>query len=40
MEWQTFKTLSRDSGLSIDRLQNTFYAFLKQSIYPTKNEFL
>ena len=31
IERQTFKTLSRDSGLSIDTLQNTFYAFLKQS---------
>lgn len=31
IERQTFKTLSRDSGLSIDTLQHTFYAFLKQS---------
>lgn len=31
LERQTFKTLSRDSGLSIDTLQRTFYAFLEQS---------
>lgn len=31
LERQTFKTLSRDSGLSIDTLQRIFYAFLKQS---------
>ena len=31
MERQTFKTLSRDSGLSIDTLQRTFYSFLRQS---------
>ncbi len=31
IERQTFKTLSRDSGLSVDTLQRTFYAFLKQS---------
>ncbi|MGL5891086.1 MAG: IS256 family transposase, variant Zn-binding type [Bacteroidia bacterium] len=31
LERQTFKTLSRDSGLSIDTLQTTFYAFLEQS---------
>ena len=31
MERQTFKTLSRDSGLSIDTLQRTFYAFLDLS---------
>jgi mutator family transposase len=31
LERQTFKTLSRDSGLSIDTLQHTFYAFLEQS---------
>ena len=31
LERQTFKTLSRDSGLSIDTLQHTFYAFLQQS---------
>ena len=31
MERQTFKTLSRDSALSIDTLQRIFYAFLKQS---------
>ena len=31
MERQTFKTLSRDSGLSIDTLQRIFYTFLKQS---------
>ena len=30
LERQTFKTLSRDSGLSKDTLQKTFYAFLKQ----------
>ena len=28
LERQTFKTLSRDSGLSVDTLQQTFYAFL------------
>ena len=31
MERQTFKTLSRDSGLSIDTLQRIFYSFLEQS---------
>jgi hypothetical protein len=31
LERQTFKTLSRDSGLSIDTLQRTFYTFLQQS---------
>jgi AraC-like DNA-binding protein len=31
LERQTFKTLSRDSGLSIDTLQRTFYALLEQS---------
>jgi hypothetical protein len=31
LERQTFKTLSRDSGLSIDTLQTTFYTFLEQS---------
>jgi hypothetical protein len=31
LERQTFKTLSRDSGLSIDTLQRTFYAFLAQA---------
>ena len=31
LERQTFKTLSRDSGLSIDTLQKTFYKFLRQS---------
>ncbi len=31
LERQTFKTISRDSGLSIDKLQRTFYAFLDQS---------
>jgi hypothetical protein len=31
LERQTFKTLSRDSGLSVDTLQRIFYAFLKQS---------
>jgi AraC-like DNA-binding protein len=31
LERQTFKTLSRDSGLSIDTLQRIFYAFLRQS---------
>jgi hypothetical protein len=30
VERQTFKTLSRDSGLSVDTLQRTFYAFLEQ----------
>lgn len=30
LERQTFKTLSRDSGLSIDTLQRLFYAYLKQ----------
>src|SRR5437868_14933201 len=33
LERQTFKTLSRDSRLSIDTLQRTFYAFLEQ--FPT-----
>ena len=31
LERQVFKTLSRDSGLSIDTLQHIFYTFLKQS---------
>jgi hypothetical protein len=31
LERQTFKTLSRDSGLCIDTLQRTFYAFLEQA---------
>jgi hypothetical protein len=31
LERQTFKTSSRDSGLSVDTLQRTFYAFLEQS---------
>jgi AraC-like DNA-binding protein len=31
LERQTFKTISRDSGLSIDTLQRTFYAFLERS---------
>lgn len=31
LERQTFKTLSRDSGLSVDTLQRTFYAFLEQA---------
>src|SRR3990170_6354100 len=31
LERQTFKTLSRDSGLSIDTLQRTFYTLLQQS---------
>jgi hypothetical protein len=31
LERQTFKTLSRDSGLSIDTLQRTFYSFLERS---------
>jgi len=31
VERQTFKTLSRDSNLSIDTLQRTFYHFLNQS---------
>lgn len=31
LERQTFKTLSRDSGLSIDTLQHIFYTFLRQS---------
>lgn len=31
LERQTFKTLSRDSGLSKDTLQRTFYIFLEQS---------
>jgi len=31
LERQTFKTLSRDSNLSIDTLQRIFYAFLQQS---------
>lgn len=31
LERQTFKTLSRDSGLSIDTLQRTFYALLKKA---------
>jgi len=33
LERQTFKTLTRDSGLSIDTLQRTFYTFLNQ--FPT-----
>ena len=35
MERQTYRTLSRDSGLSIDTLQRTFYSLLEQS--PTVN---
>ena len=35
LERQTFKTLNRDSGLSIDTLQRVFYTFLQQS--PTVN---
>jgi len=31
LERQTFKTLNRDSGLSIDTLQRIFYAFLQRS---------
>lgn len=31
MERQTFKILSRDSGLSVDTLQRVFYAFLARS---------
>jgi hypothetical protein len=31
LERQTFKTLSRDSGLSIDTLQRTFYTLLERS---------
>ena len=31
LERQTFKILSRDSSLSVDTLQRTFYAYLKQS---------
>lgn len=31
LERQTFKTLSRDSGLSIDTLQRTFYTYLDES---------
>ncbi len=31
MERQTYKTLTRDSGLSKDTLQKTFYAFLEQA---------
>jgi AraC-like DNA-binding protein len=31
LERQTFKTLSRDSGLSIDTLQRIFYTFLQRS---------
>ncbi len=31
MERQTFKTLSRDSGLSVDTLQTTFYALLAKA---------
>ena len=31
LERQTFKTLSRDSGLSIDTLQRTFYTFLQKA---------
>ena len=31
VERQTYKTLSRDSGLSIDTLQRIFYSFLKRS---------
>jgi biotin operon repressor len=33
VERQIYKTLSRDSGLSIDTLQRTFYTFLEQ--FPT-----
>jgi len=35
LERQTFKTLSRDSGLSIDTLQRIFYRYLEQ--FPTVN---
>jgi hypothetical protein len=31
LERQTFKTLGRDSGLSIDTLQRTFYTYLDES---------
>lgn len=31
LERQTFKTLSRDSGYSVDTLQRLFYTFLEQS---------
>jgi hypothetical protein len=31
LERQTFKTLSRDSKLSIDTLQRLFYSFLEES---------
>jgi hypothetical protein len=31
LERQTYKTLTRDSGLSKDTLQKTFYAFLEQA---------
>lgn len=31
LERQTFKTLSRDSGLSVDTLQEVFYSFLQES---------
>jgi AraC-like DNA-binding protein len=31
LERQTFKTLSRDSGLSVDTLQRIFYTYLKRS---------
>jgi len=31
VERQTFKTLSRDSGLSVDTLQEVFYSFLQES---------
>ncbi|MBK7884374.1 MAG: hypothetical protein IPJ81_11745 [Chitinophagaceae bacterium] len=31
MERQTYKTLSRDSGYSIDTLQRTFYTLLEQA---------
>jgi hypothetical protein len=35
LERQTFKTLSRDSGLSIDTLQRTFYEYLER--FPEVN---
>ncbi|HRG10596.1 MAG TPA: transposase, partial [Cyclobacteriaceae bacterium] len=31
LERQTFKTLRRDSNLSIDTLQHIFYSYLKKS---------
>jgi hypothetical protein len=35
LERQTFKTLSRDSGLSVDTLQRIFYTYLEE--FPTVN---